>query len=274
MSRIFSSVLDLLDDVGRGVAVLVTALVAGAVGVVATLQVTGGTPYSQEDLERRSAAYEVQSDSGQAPAPASDEDDPAATAELTGLQEDLEEARERADRVQRQSEAWEDKWTAAQRRITELREQIAGLGEVDPVDAPAGAGGLPDGAPEPGDTETTVTGTLTTTWTLSEAAKPWPAACGIPQDSYAVKVLGADGESVATGSVTGSNLVKRKEKKGVLTLVCTLSYQAVLPLPAKSNYEFQAVSTASPGTPLYSAVVPGPVATRGSAPSLVVSLTR
>ncbi len=278
LSRMFGGLLSLLEDVGTGAAVLVTAVVAGAIGVVVTLQITGGTPYSQEDLDRRSAAYEVQAQQpSAAPEPTSDEVDPAATA---ALEEDLEDEKLRGDRLQRQADAWEDKWTAAQRRITELREELTTLQETtgvavgpDGLPLPGGTPGT-DGAPEPGDTEVTAAGTITTTWTLAEAAKPWPARCGIPEDAYAVRVVDADGAAVATGSVTGSDLVKRKEQQGTLTLVCQLSYQVVLPLPAKPTYEFQAVSVSAPKTPLYSALVPGAAVTGGSGPSLVVSLSR
>jgi hypothetical protein len=277
----FGGLLNLLEDVGTGAAVLVTTVVAGAIAVVATLQVTGGTPYSQEDLDRRAAAYEVQAQQpSAAPEPTSDQVD---SADTVALEEELEDEKLRADRLQRQSDAWEDKWTAAQRRITELREELTALqeatgGALGPDGLPLpGTPGTPGtgGAPEPGATEVTATGTISSTWTLAEAAKPWPAACGIPQGSYAVRVLDDRGESVATGSVTASDLVKRKEQKGTLTLVCQLSYQAVLPFPATAaTYEFQAVATSAPKTPLYSAVVPAATVTGGAAPSLVVSLTR
>ena len=275
----FGGLLSLLEDVGTGAAVLVTAVVAGAIGVVVTLQITGGTPYSQEDLDRRAAAYEVQAQQpSSAPEPTSDQVDPAETA---ALEEELEDEKLRSDRLQRQSDAWEDKWTAAQRRITQLRDELTalqetGAGAVGPDGLPLPDGTTPGtgGAPEPGATEVTAAGTITTTWTLAEAAKPWPARCGIPEDAYAVRVVDADGAGVATGSITGSDLVKRKEQQGTLTLVCQLSYQVVLPLPAKPTYEFQAVSISAPKTPLYSALVPGTAVTGGSGPSLVVSLTR
>ncbi len=112
---------------------------------------------------------------------------------------------------------------------------------------------------------------MLTTWNLTEADKPWPAACGVPQGSYAVRVVGADGADVASGSITGSNLVQRKVKGGSLSLVCQLSYEVVLPLPPQPSYEFQAVAGDRPQSPLYSAMVPGPVVASGKAPNLVVS---
>lgn len=279
MSRIFSGLWSLLEDVGTGAAVLVTAVVACAVGVVATLQVTGGTPYSQEDLDRRSAAYEAQVARPAAPQPAADAS--TDSAEVTDLQEELEDERERADRIERTSGKWEAKWTASQRRIAQLRRQLAKLqdateGAVGPDGLPISGGTLPGaaGATDPEATETTVSGTLTTTWTLTDAARPWPDKCTRASEAYAVRVVDGAGKPVATGSVTGRDLVDRTEKKGVLTLVCALTYQVVLPLPATSTLEFQSVAKEAPTTPLYSALVPGPVAASGVAPDLVASLYR
>jgi hypothetical protein len=278
VSRIVGGVMSLLEDVGVGVVALVTAVLAGAIGVVATLHLAGGTPYSQDDLDRASRVAAAQAPASAAPEPASEEVAP--DADVVATRQDLEDALERAERLQRQSDGWEDKWTTAAGRVEKLKEQLEELrafqegqeGAVGPDGLPlTGTPGDAGGQVDPDATETTVTGTLTTTWSLSEDQKPWPAACGVPEGSYAVRVLGPDGKAVTTGGVTGSNLVKREVKGTRLSLVCTLTYEATLPLPALATYEFQAVASEAPGRPLYSALVPGTVTATGTAPSLTVS---
>ncbi len=283
MSRIVGGLLSLLDDVGVGAVALFTAVIAGAVGVVATLHVTGGTPYTKDDIDRAS-----QISAAQAPATVPEstaEEDAAAAVDVAAYEQELEDARKRAERLQRESDGFSEKWDVAQRQIVRLREQIAELralqeGAVGPDGLPLG-GSLPDGegpggegtgAGEPGPTDVTATGTLLTTWNLTEADKPWPARCGVPQESYAVRVVAGEGDAgVATGRITGSQLVKRQVKGGSVSLVCELSYEAVVPLPTKATYEFQAVAAGRSQTPLYSALVPGPVVATGNAPRLVVS---
>ncbi len=86
-----------------------------------------------------------------------------------------------------------------------------------------------------------------------------------------MQVVGKDGDTVATGGITTVDMVKRKDKRGVLTLVCTLGYEAAVPLPLQDSYEFQAVDVDQPKVPLYSALVQGGLVRSGAAPSLSVS---
>ncbi|GAA5147209.1 hypothetical protein GCM10023340_19280 [Nocardioides marinquilinus] len=295
MPRLFAGLVSVAEDVGVTVVALLSAVVAVAVGVVATLHVTGDTPYSQADLDRAAAASRLQAEAPPTsvePVAATDRADDVRTPAVRRLQRDLEEAREQVrtlertgTRSRRAARAAEDEVATLRTRLKAAREKLAEataddpttevtddptfpLQPLDPTD--------PTDPADPGTTEeplpdATVTGTLQTSWTLSPRRKPWPRGCPSVMEGYRVAVTSSDGERVAEVRARDVDLVDRRVTAGGdLRMVCQGTYSATLPQPLAGSYDFWAVTAARPGTPLDESLVADTTVTSGAAPALTV----
>jgi hypothetical protein len=293
--RLFAGLVSVAEDVGVTVVALLSAVVAVAVGVVATLHVTGDTPYSQADLDRASAASRLQAEAPAAPVEpvaATDAAGETGGAAVRRLKRDLAEAREQVSTLERTAakdrraaRAAEKDVAALRKRLKAAREKLAEttaedpttevtddptfplepLSPLDPAD-PAD----PDATEEPLP-DVTASGTLQTAWTLPPRRKPWPRGCPSIMTGYRVAVTSSDGERVAEVRVRDVDLVDRRvTTAGDLRMVCQGTYTATLPQPLAGSYDFWAVTAARPGTPLDESLVADTTVASGAGPGLSV----
>jgi hypothetical protein len=248
---------EFIQDLGPGMSTGLGLLAGATLGIAATLQVTGGSPYSQADLDRVAAHAQPH--------------DRAAAADQS--EGNADKSRRRIERLKQKSDKLSDQLKVAQGTIDQLR------GDLDAAEATPST--EPDPSADPGtdpattpDTAAnagvTVSGTLESAWILSSRLKPWPTDCTTVSKTYQVRVNSGD-TTVALGSPVSSKVIKRTTKDGLLSLSCRTTYRATVPNPLDSVYEFVAVSAGTPDKALDTALAQRNEIGDGTGPDLIVT---
>lgn len=244
-----------VGDLGAGTTAGLGLVAGVGVGALVTLQVAAGGLDTQADLDRAAARPHARVPQPAGPTPwASGKD---------------------VTRLEQHSADLSKKLQAAQGTIDDLRQQIDDLRATPAATAPTAPTSPPSeptttSEPSPGP-DLAVRGTLETSWVLSSRLKPWPSDCSGVGKSYRVRVNNGDHATVAIGTLTDSQVTKRVEKRGVLTLTCRTPYQATLPAPVAAVYEFQTVSADDPDKALDVALVKASEIHGGQAPEMFVT---
>jgi hypothetical protein len=259
-----------LREFAEGIGSLPTAglglLVGTAVGALVTVQATGGTPYSQDDLDRVAAH-------GRAAAAVA----PVETAAAHGQSARLARLQEKAGRLA-------SELSAAHSTIADLEDQLdtaaSAVASASPAVSPAGSsagssvgspGAAPSASPSSAAAGLKVTGTLDVSWVLTSALKPWPSSCSEIGSSYRVRVNTGDHTTVTLGVPTSFRSTGRSTKGGILSVSCDVTWAATLPAPMANVYEFVAVDSSSPEKPLDTALAQASDLVGGKVPPLGVS---
>jgi hypothetical protein len=262
-----------LREFAEGIGSLPTAgfglLVGSAVGALVTVQATGGTPYSQHDLDRVAAH-------GRAAAAAAPVETTAARGQSARL-----------DRLRQKNERLAGELSAAHSTIADLQDQLdtaasaAAAASASPSTSAAessggssvGSSGVAPSAsatPSNGAAGLKVTGTLDVSWVLSSALKPWPSSCSEIGSGYRVRVNTGD-QTVTLGVPTSFRSTGRSTKGGILSVSCDVTWSATLPAPMANVYEFVAVDASSPEKPLDTTLAQASDLVGGKVPPLGVS---
>lgn len=247
--------------------VLALTLTLGLGAGALTTMAGDSTPFSQADMN---AARANTLDKSQAAV----EEFRQVSANTHG---DLEAARDDVSRLKEQNASLRQGLDDANTTIERLRRRAASAAaeavEQDLPSAPVEPEATPEPAqlaPQstPAEADLTVTGVLTTAWILSSRLKPWPTDCSGVLKSYQVRINTGDHATVTIAQLTGSQVTKRSDRGGILTLGCRTTYRAVIPAPVGEVYEFQAVSAGAPEESLRTALVQRSSLASGRAPEL------
>ena len=278
----FYRVREFADGIGPLLTGALALLVGAIVGALVTVQMSGGTPYSQADLDRVS-------------------DHVRASGAHTGRAADVAGGghANQVARLQGRNQKLAEQLTNAKTMISDLQGRLAaaatpsatatGAPEPTAAPTPTEASGptaaptptvvLSPTAPTPSSPSSPsasalglrVTGTLDVSWVLSSQVRPWPASCANIVSGYRVRVDAGRRTAVALGVPTGFRQTGRTTKDGTLTVSCAVTYAATLPSSRSSAYRLVAVSQDAPDKPLDTAVVQAADLAGGKLPVLAVS---
>lgn len=240
-----------VEDLSATALIAIGTVLGVALGILVTTQMSSGTPYSEADLDRAASTSLLSSKPtttiAEPDTSAVDADVAALEDKVADLRALLTEKREASDELEATLDKLNEKLERIMARRKYLVERVAAA-----EDAP---------------TTTTVTGTLSTTSTFSAEEKPWPATCAGLASAFQVKV-GADGATVFIAQALDAETTRRDEKDDSLTMGCSFTYTATLPLPLAETYDFTAVATSDAGKALDSASAESGEIGDGNAPSL------
>ncbi len=253
------------ETLGERLATMVPALTLGlAAGVVGGVVAAGAldtTPYGATDFNTASReARQAGKEQGWREAQ-------AASAQVTSRLRaaNAEQVQRLEDRLARTRKALQKADKQVENRATRIASLEASVAEKTAAldNATVQAGGATAGE--------RVEGTLRSTWVLGPGAKPWPQGCAEPLKTYQVRVTAGEGATVARADLVDAELVKRTEKKNSVTLVCSMTYSAVLPTPLGAEYDFVAFGESSPEVPKAAKTAPAVALGDGFGPPLAVS---
>ncbi len=221
------------DGIGRRLAAVLPALAlglgAGVAGGIVAAGVLDSTPYDSVQFNTASRnAREAGKAQGIEQARRAAERQAerltsAYTERVSGLKDEL--AKTRKTFAKRESALLKKQRQSREREArleSRLAEKTAALANA------TGEGSGPDAE--------RLEGTVRSTWTFGRKEKPWPDGCAQALDAYEVRVIAGGAVTVVPATLVDAEVVKRDERKDVLTLACKMTYTADLPAPLGSGY--------------------------------------